>query len=135
MAINDKIRDEKMQYDIKREVAKISALSSRKIDKYEYLIDEELLTSNQREIIKKISLHIFLQEMLLKNKQQRQKTESTNKKSIASLFSKNVLNEEPTYEFNKIVEMENKLNRDDLIFKTSNKKKDKTYGFQNFKTI
>ena len=60
MAINDKIRDEKMQYDIKREVAKISALSSRKIDKYEYLIDEELLTSNQREIIKKISLHIFL---------------------------------------------------------------------------
>ena len=67
--------------------------------------------------------------MLLKNKEQRKKTESTNKKSIASLFSKNVLNEEPTYEFNKIVEMENKLNRDDLIFKTSNKKKDKTYGF------
>ena len=53
MAINDKIRDEKLQYDINREVAKISALSSRKIDKYEYLIGEELLTSNQREIIKK----------------------------------------------------------------------------------
>ena len=61
MAINDKIRDEKLQYDINREVAKISALSSRKIDKYEYLIGEELLTSNQREIIKKkISFHIFL---------------------------------------------------------------------------
>ena len=133
MAINDKIRDEKMQYDIKREVAKISALSSRKIDKYEYLIDEELLTSNQREIIKKISLHIFLQEMLLKNKQQRQKTESTNKKSIASLFSKNVLNEEPTYELNKIVEMESKFNRDDLIFKTSNKKRIKHMVFRNSK--
>ena len=73
--------------------------------------------------------------MLFKNKQQQQKTESTNKKSIASLFSKNVLNEEPTYELKKIVEMENKLNRDDLIFKTSNKKKDKTYDFYKFKTI
>ena len=61
MTINDKIRYKKMQYDINREVEKISALSSRKIDKYEYLIGEELLTSNQREIIKKkISLHIFL---------------------------------------------------------------------------
>ena len=53
MTINDKIRYKKMQYDINREVEKISALSSRKIDKYEYLIGEELLTSNQREIIKK----------------------------------------------------------------------------------
>ena len=53
MAINDKIRDEKMQYDINREVAKISALSSGKIDKYEYLIGEDLLASNQGEIIGK----------------------------------------------------------------------------------
>ena len=36
MAINDKIRDEKLQYDINREAAKISILSSGKIDKYEY---------------------------------------------------------------------------------------------------
>ena len=71
--------------------------------------------------------------MLLKNKQQRQKTESTNKKSIASLFSKNVLNEEPTYELNKIVEMESKFNRDDLIFKTSNKKRIKHMVFRNSK--
>ena len=53
MAINDKIRDEKMQYDINREVSKISALSSGKIVKYEYFIGEELLTSNLREIIEK----------------------------------------------------------------------------------
>ena len=38
MAIDDKIRDEKIQYDINREAAKISALSSGKIDKYEFLI-------------------------------------------------------------------------------------------------
>ena len=36
MAINDQIRDEKRQYDINRETAKISALSSGKIHKYEY---------------------------------------------------------------------------------------------------
>ena len=46
------------------------------------------------------------------------------KKKIASLFSKDFLNEEGTYELNKIVEMENKLNRDDLIYKTGNKKKE-----------
>ena len=38
MTINDQIRDEKLQYDINRETAKILALSSDKIDKYEYLL-------------------------------------------------------------------------------------------------
>ena len=37
MTIDDKIKDEKLKYDINREAAKISALSSVKIDKYEYL--------------------------------------------------------------------------------------------------
>ena len=40
MIIEDQIRDEKLQYKINREAAKISALSSRKIDKYEYLTGE-----------------------------------------------------------------------------------------------
>ena len=51
MAIEDKIKDEKQKYDINREVAKISALSSGKIDKYEYLTGEEILSSNQEQII------------------------------------------------------------------------------------
>ena len=51
MTIDDKIRDEKLQYDINRETAKISALSPGKIDKYEHLTGEERLTSNQRQII------------------------------------------------------------------------------------
>ena len=51
MTIEDQIKDEKLQYDINREVAKISALSSGKTDKYEYLTDEELLPSNQQQII------------------------------------------------------------------------------------
>ena len=50
MTIEDQIRDEKLQYDINREVAKISALSSGKIEKYEYLTGEEILPSNQQEI-------------------------------------------------------------------------------------
>ena len=51
MTINDQIRDEKLQYDINREAAKISALSSRKIHKYEYLTGEDILQSNQQQII------------------------------------------------------------------------------------
>ena len=48
MAIDDKIRDEKLRYDINREAAKISALSSEKIDKYEYLTVEGIRPSEQR---------------------------------------------------------------------------------------
>ena len=50
MTIEDKIRDEKLQYDINREAPKISALSSGKIDKYEYLTGEEILPSNHQQI-------------------------------------------------------------------------------------
>ena len=51
MTIEDQIKDEKLQYDINREAAKISALSSDKIDKYEYLTGEEILPTNQQQII------------------------------------------------------------------------------------
>ena len=40
MTIDDQIRDETLQYNINRETAKISALSSAKINKYEYLAGE-----------------------------------------------------------------------------------------------
>ena len=51
MTIDDKIRDEKLQYDITREAAKISALSSGKIDKYEFLRGEEILPPDQKKVI------------------------------------------------------------------------------------
>ena len=51
MTINDQIKDEKLQYNINREAAKISALSSGKLHKYEYLTGEDKLPSNQRQII------------------------------------------------------------------------------------
>ena len=48
MTINDQIRDEKLQYDLVRKAAEISALSSGKINKYEYLTGNEILPSNQQ---------------------------------------------------------------------------------------
>ena len=48
MTIDDQIRDEKLQHDINEEAAKISASSSGKISKYEYLAVEEILPSNQK---------------------------------------------------------------------------------------
>ena len=51
MTINDEIKDEKLQYNINREKAKGSALSSGKLHKYEYLTGEDILPSNQQQII------------------------------------------------------------------------------------
>ena len=51
MTINDQIRDENLQYDINRDAAKISALSSGNIHKYEYLTGEGILPSNRQKII------------------------------------------------------------------------------------
>ena len=50
MTIDDKIMDEKIKYHINREAAKISALSSGKIDKYDYFTGKEILQSNQSRI-------------------------------------------------------------------------------------
>ena len=51
MTIDDQIKYEKLQYDVNREVAKISALSSGKFNKYEYLTGEEILPSDKQQII------------------------------------------------------------------------------------
>ena len=50
MTIDDQVKDEKLQYDINKEAAKISALSSNKIHKCEYLTGEDILPSNQQQI-------------------------------------------------------------------------------------
>ena len=59
MTINDQIKDEKLQYNINREAAKISALSSGKLHKYEYLTGEDILPSNQQQIIKQTQFTYF----------------------------------------------------------------------------
>ena len=66
MTINDQIRDEKLVYDINRKAAEISALSSGKIDKYEYRTGKEISPSNQQQIIEQAKLLILLRESVLK---------------------------------------------------------------------
>ena len=51
MTINDQIKDKRLQYNIKREAAKIFALSSGKLHKYKYLTGEDILPSTQQQII------------------------------------------------------------------------------------
>ena len=51
MTTDDKTRDEKQQYNINREVAKISAFSPGKINKYEYLTGKEIFTPGQKRVI------------------------------------------------------------------------------------
>ena len=53
MAIDNKIRDEKLQYVTNEEATKVSALSTRKTDNYEYLTGEETLTPDQRRVIER----------------------------------------------------------------------------------
>ena len=78
MAIDDKIRDKKLQHDINREATKVSALSSGEMYKYEYLIGEEILPSHQRRVIEQAKFtysplekefcKIFLSEIVLQTK-------------------------------------------------------------------
>ena len=65
MTTDDKIRYQKLQYDINREATKISALSSGKTDKYEDVTGEEILPSHRS----KLRLHILLYKKVWKNKQ------------------------------------------------------------------
>ena len=59
MTINDKSRDEKLQDDNKREVTKISALPSGKIDKYGFLTGEEIVPADQTRIIEQARFTYF----------------------------------------------------------------------------
>ena len=59
MTIDNQIKDEKLQYDINREAAKISALSSSKIHKYEYLTGKDILPSNRQQIIEQAKFPYF----------------------------------------------------------------------------
>ena len=145
MTIEDQIKDEKLQYDINREAAKISALSSGKLDKYEYLTGEEILPSNQRQIIEEAK---FTYSPLGKAfKKQTKAIEDQGKKQVDALtdlkpFDKELpsikdfipienLNPEIVNEIKKIEEEEKKVDRNKIVYKATNK----TYDFRNFKTI
>ena len=107
MTIDDKIRDEKLQYDINREAAKISALSSGKIDKYEYLTGEEILPSDQSRTIEQAKFRYsplgkaFDKEIKTIEKQGKKQVEAlevlkpnTKKLTIKDAIPENILSEE-----------------------------------------
>ena len=90
MTIEDQIKDEKLQYDINREAAKISALSSGKIDKYEYLTGEQILPSNQQQIIQQAK---FNYSPLGKAFEKQTKTiEDQGKKQVKAIQDKQIVN-------------------------------------------
>ena len=90
MTIEDQIKDEKLQYDINREAAKISALSSGKIHKYEYLTGEEILPSNQQQIIQQAK---FTYSSLGKAFEKQIKTiEDQGKKQVKAIQDKQIVN-------------------------------------------
>ena len=84
------IEDQKLQYDITREAAKISALSSRKLDKYEYLTGEEILPSNQQQIIQQAK---FNYSPLGKSLEKQRKTiEDQGEKQVKAIQDKQIVN-------------------------------------------
>ena len=87
MTIDDKIRDEKLHFDINRETAKISSLSSWKIDKYECLTGEEILPSSQRQIIEQANLTYFALRKAFEK--QTKATEEQGKKQVHAVTNQN----------------------------------------------
>ena len=145
MAIKDQIRDKKIQYYINREVAEISALSSGKIDKYEYLSGEEILPSNQEQIIQQAKFTYFplgkafeKQAKTIEDQGEKQvnalkSLESSDKQllPIKDFISKEGLNPEIADEIERIEGEEKKADRSKIVYKGSNE----TYDFRKFKTI
>ena len=141
MTINDQIRDEKLQYDINREAAKISALSSGKIHKYEYLTGEDILPSNQQQIIEQARfayspLGKAFEKQIKTTEDQGQKQvealntlKSNNQLAIEDVIPKNALNnDDAKKELNKIKEIEKNVEGEKLIYETSKY----TYQFKDF---
>ena len=142
MTIKDQIKDEKLQYDINREAAKISAFSSGKLDKYEYLTGEEILPSNQQQIIQQAKFNYSPLEKALEKqvktiKDQGEKQVDALKTSYKKLTS--IKDFVPTEKFNleiineikRIEEIEKNVDRDKMVYKSTSR----NYDFRGFKTI
>ena len=145
MTIEDQIKDEKLRYDINREAAKISALSSGKLDKYECLTGEETLPSNQQQIIQQakftyspLGKAIEKQIKTIKDQGEKQVValellKDSDKKltPIKDFIPTEDLNPEIINEIKRIEEIEKKVDRNRMVYKGTNK----TDEFRNYKTI
>ena len=81
MTIDDKIKDEKLQYDTNRWAAKVSALSLGNIDKYEYPIGEEILPSDQKKTIEQTQFTYFPLGKVLEKPQKKKRFKGQVKKN------------------------------------------------------
>ena len=127
MITDDRIIDGKMQYDINREAGKILALSFCKVDKYEYLTGEKILSSDQSRIIEQA---VFTYSSLSKSFEKQIKTIEeqgknqvealevlkpiTQKLTIKDTIPENKLSKEAKNKVNKIKEIEKTINREKL---------------------
>ena len=146
MTIEDQIKHEKLQYDINREAAKISALSSGKLDKYEYLTGEEIVPSNQQQIIQQAKFNysplgkaIEKQRKTIEDQGKEQVKAIQDNKQLVSinkddykdklLFSKEreIFKDIFNKRLNKIKEMSNKIDYDGLDYVILSK--DMEYNF------
>ena len=111
MTIEDQIKDEKLQYDINREAAKISALSSGEIDKYEYLTGEEILPSNQQQIIQQAK---FAYSPLGKALEKQIKAiEDQGKKQVKAIqYNKQIVNKDDDYKDKLLLSREREIFKD-----------------------
>ena len=141
MAISDLIRNENLQYDINREAAKISVLSSNKIQKYEYLTGGDISPSTQQQIIEQARfayspLGKAFEKQIKTTEDQGQKQvealntlKSNNQLAIEDVIPKNALNnDDAKKELNKIKEIEKNVDGEKLIYETSKY----TYQFKDF---
>ena len=124
---------------------KISAISSGKLDKYEYLTGEEILPSIQQQIIQQAKFNYSplgkaIEKQIKTNKDQGEKQvvaleslKASDKKlpAIKDFIPMKNLNPEIINEIKRIEEIEKKIDRNKMIYKGTNK----TYDFRNFKTI
>ena len=90
MTIEDQIKDEKLQYDINREAAKISALSTGKLDKYEYLTGKEIVPSNQQQIIQQAKFNYSPLGKAIEK--QRKTIENQGEKQVKAIQDKQIVN-------------------------------------------
>ena len=137
MIIDDQIKDEQLQYDINREAAKISASSSGKIDKYEYLTDEEILPSNQQKIIEQAKFtysplgRAFEKQIKTIEDQGHVKTikkhdyDDEDNPLISNL--KEIINKLVDKRLKEITGLDKNVNRDDLVYRYKGKNPDEKF--------
>ena len=142
MTIEDQIKDEKLQCDINREAAKISALSSGKLDKYEYPTGEEILPSNQQQVLQQAKFNysplgkaLEKQVKTIKDQREKQvdalKTSYKKLPSIKDFVPIEKFNPDIIAEIKRIEEIEKNVDRDKMFYKSTNR----NYDFRGFKTI